>query len=241
MNPDTAGTIAAVGVLVPARDEEDLIGRCLDSVLTALAVVPTVQAGVCVVLDRCRDRTAKRAVAVLRGRGAAFGMLARHAPATVGELRNHGADWLLRRLGAHHPSAVWLLSTDADTTVGPDWVRDHLQHAAVGADAVVGLADLDDDAHLSPSARLAYTRLVGDGVKADGHSHVYAANLGVRADSFRAVGGFPAVRHGEDHGLADRLRAGGFRIVTALDARVRTSARISSRAVDGLGDLLAGL
>lgn len=233
-------TPVAVGVVVPARDEEDLIGSCVDAVLTALEAVP-VAAAVCVVLDRCTDRTAARALAAHRGRAAALGLLTSSDPCTVGALRNHGIAWLTGHLAAHPAERTWLLSTDADTIVGPGWVRDHLRHAADGAHAVAGLADLDDTGHLTPAARLAYTRILGDGTHGDHHSHVYGANLGIRADTFRAVGGFPPVPHGEDHGLVARVRLGGFRLVTALDGRVRTSARVAGRCGDGLAGLLAGL
>lgn len=232
--------IGAVGVVVPARDEEDLIAACLDSVLVALAAV-AVEAAVCVVLDRCTDRTGARAAAVFRGGPVALGVVSHDGSGGIGSARNRGAGWLTTRLAAHPPSAVWLLSTDADTVVDPGWVRDHLRHAADGADAVAGLADLDDERHLSPAARLAYSRILGDGTRGDGHAHVYGANLGVRADVFHAVGGFPSVPHGEDHGLVARLRAAGHDVVTALDGRVRTSGRLRGRADDGLAGLLAGL
>jgi glycosyltransferase involved in cell wall biosynthesis len=232
--------ISAVGVVVPARNEEDHIGRCVESVLLALEVVP-VEAAVCVVLDRCTDRTADLAATAHRGRPTALGLVPHRGPVTVGALRNHGVGWLMRRLAVHPPSAVWLLSTDADTTVDPGWVRDHLGHAATGAHAVAGLADLDDPGALTPAARLAYARILGDGTRGDGHTHVYGANLGIRADVFGAVGGFPRVPQGEDHGLAARVRTGGYRMITALDARVRTSSRTAGRAAGGLAGLLAGL
>lgn len=215
----------AVGVVVPARDEEERVAACLHSVLAALPAGVTT--AVVAVLDRCTDRTADRVpdgVEVLTNDGAA----------SVGELRDRGVRHLLARL-ATRPDRTWLLSTDADTVVGPDWVAAHLRHAAAGAHAVAGLADLD-----VPTGP-AYARIVAAGLRADGHSHVYGANLGVRADAYLAAGGFPAVRHGEDHGLVERLRARGLRVVTALDGRVRTSGRTAGRAPGGLADLLAGL
>lgn len=224
--------ITAVGVVVPAHDEAQHIGACLRSVLAALP--PGLDAAVCAVLDRCTDGTAEHVpdgVDVIRNDRAV----------PVGVLRDRGLRRALSRLAAHPRERVWLLSTDADTVVGPDWVRDHLRHAHTGADAVAGLADLDDPATLSPAARRAYGRLLRDGHHVDGHAHVYGANLGIRADAYLAVGGFPAPQHGEDHALAVRLRAAGFRLVTALDGRVRTSARTRGRASGGLADLLAGL
>ncbi|WP_181780584.1 glycosyltransferase family 2 protein [Pseudonocardia pini] len=81
-----------------------------------------------------------------------------------------------------------------------------------------------------------YTALLGSDVE-----HVYAANLGVRGEAFRQVGGFPAVVHGEEHALLARLRAHGFRVVVAPDVRVRTSSRTRGRATGGLADLLRGM
>lgn len=218
--------IGAVGVVVPARNEEDRVGACLRSVLAAFP--PGVATAVVVVLDRCTDRTAERVPA-------GVDVLTNAHPSTVGELRDRGVRHLLGRLAGHRPERTWLLSTDADTVVGPDWVTDHLRHAAAGAHAVAGLADLDG------AADPAYTRILRAGMHPDGHTHVYGANLGVRADAYLAAGGFPAEVHGEDHALVARLRAGGFRVVTALDGRVRTSGRTVGRAPGGLADLLAGL
>lgn len=216
----------AVGIVVPARDEEDRVGACLRSVLAALP--PGVDGAVVVVLDRCTDRTADR---VPDG----VDVLTNDRAASVGELRDRGVRHLLHRLGGRAPERTWLLSTDADTVVGTDWITAHLRHAAAGAHAVAGLADLDT------AAGPAYTRIVSAGLRADGHTHVYGANLGVRADAYLAAGGFPAVPHGEDHGLVEGLRARGLRVVTALDGRVRTSGRTAGRAPGGLADLLAGL
>lgn len=237
----------AVGVVVPARDEEAYIERCLDSVVAALlaarAATPALQVAVCVVLDRCTDATAARAGRV--GAGVDVELVHNDQPLTVGELRDRGLRRLLRRPSACGPAWVpgrtWLLSTDADTVVGRTWVLDQLRHAAAGADAVAGLADLADPAALSAAALRAYQQLLARGERPGGHAHVYGANLGVRADAYLAVGGFPAIAHGEDHGLANRLRAAGYRLVTATDGRVTTSARLRGRAGGGLADLLQAL
>ena len=51
--------VFGVGVVVPARDEQDRIGRCLASLRRALSQVPDgVSTAVAVVLDRCTDATA---------------------------------------------------------------------------------------------------------------------------------------------------------------------------------------
>jgi hypothetical protein len=119
--------------------------------------------------------------------------------------------------------------------VPPTWVVDHLRHARAGADAVAGMADLDDPATLGVETLGRYSRLLAVG------THAYAANLGVRAEILRRVGGFPAVAVGEEHALLARLRAAGGRVVHATDVRVCTSARTHGRAEGGLADLLREL
>ena len=75
----------------------------------------------------------------------------------------------------------------------------------------------------------------------DTHRHVYGANLGVRADAYLAVGGFPPDGPGEDHGLWRRLGAAGYSLAQPTGVRVRTSARLHGRADDGLAGLLRSL
>jgi glycosyltransferase involved in cell wall biosynthesis len=222
-----------VGVVVPARNEEDRIGDCLAAISTAVrtAGCPAVT---CVVADRCTDATA----AVARAAGA--DVVVNTLPRRIGTLRNIG----LRRAGAllgGVTERIWLLSTDADTVVPPSWVRDHLRHAEAGADAVAGAVDLDDPHALPADVLARYTALVASRVAERTHGHAYAANLGVRADAFRQVDGYPAVACGEEHALLGRLRRGGLRVVSPTDVRARTSARTDGRAEGGLADLLRTL
>lgn len=222
-----------VGVVVPARDEEARIGACLEAVAAAVrrAGRPT---AVCVVADRCRDRTAEVA------RAAGVDVLVNDRPLTIGDVRNLGFRRVTARLGGV-TERTWLLGTDADTVVPPTWIADHLRYAEAGATAVAGAVDLDDP-HLLPADALArYTRLVAARVAGRWHGHAYAANLGVRADAFLRVGGYPGVPSGEEHALLARLRHAGHRVLCPTDVRARTSARTTGRARGGLADLLCAL
>lgn len=235
--------ITGVGVVIPARDEQDHIEHCLDALAAALARLPVATAhAVCLVLDRCQDRTPERASrALARHPDLVVDVLTNHRPRTIGGLRHLGLRRALRRLAdrpAHH---LWLLSTDADSRVGPDWALDHLRHADRGAHAVAGTTELDHPASLGPRRLARYHRLVAAGTHGASHTHVYAANLGVRADAYLAVGGFPPVSTGEDHHLVRRLRAAGRPVIAATDIPVHTSARLGGRAVGGLADLLRDL
>ncbi|MGD9991135.1 glycosyltransferase [Pseudonocardia sp.] len=236
--------VRAVAVVVPAHDEQDLIGPCLDALAVSVDAAPRgLVVVVSVVLDRCTDATAEvvRDTVRRRFRPGRVATVVNGAPRTVGELRTLGLHDGLRRVGDVPGDQVWLLSTDADTRVPPTWVRDHLRYADGGADAVVGVVDLDGFHALPTDVQCRYTALVDAGTTADTHTHAYAANLGVRADAFVAAGGFPVVAAGEEHALLAGLRAAGRPITTPLDLCVHTSARTRGRAAGGLADLLRDL
>ena len=236
--------VRAVGVVVPARNEQERIGPCLTSVRRALDALPDdIAVAVAVVLDRCTDATPERVAALLDdwpqavalpvdarpaptdGAAAGVSVLRRPRGTGVGALRDHGVRTVLNRLGAHPADGIWLLSTDADTTVPHDWALAH-----------VGYAE-----HLAADALARYRARVDRGIRGATHDHIYGANLGVRADAYLAVAGFPPDGVGEDHGLWQRLDAAGYTLERPTALRVRTSARLHGRATDGLAGLLRSL
>jgi len=78
-------------------------------------------------------------------------------------------------------------------------------------------------------------------VLVDGHPHVHAANLAIRADMYRVVGGWRGLRTGEDHDLHDRVVAVGGRVRRTSKAQVRTSTRAVGRAPRGFSSYLRAL
>lgn len=249
----------AVAVVIPARDEEHGIGDCLRSVRASLQRLPsTVETALTVVLDRCVDATpgivdaitadwpgavSLTVLGVGGGRAAGLGAAGRPAHivagAGVGALRDLGVRNVLHRLRDLPRRAVWLLHTDADTTVPPDWATSHVALAAAGAAGVAGTAELAPG--LSPWAARRHGQLVAAGTDGDRHRHVYGANLGVRADAYLAAGGFPLDGAGEDHALWQALGAAGYPLRQPAGLRVRTSPRLHGRASGGLADLLREL
>jgi glycosyltransferase involved in cell wall biosynthesis len=105
--------IKAVGVVIPARNEEDLLPSCLAAVRQAAGQL-TVPVHTVVVADACTDRTAAWA----RGRGASVVEIGARS---VGAARRAGIEWVLRRTQHLDPATVWLACTDADTFVPHRW------------------------------------------------------------------------------------------------------------------------
>jgi glycosyltransferase involved in cell wall biosynthesis len=216
-----------VGVVVPARDEEQRIDRCLDALAVAAARVE-VPVHVTVVLDACSDgtaaRCARRAVRTVEadGRG-------------IGRARNRGVGCLVadRLEAGDELHDLWLATTDADSTVDPDWLTEQLSLAAGGADAVLGVVDVDDP---SPAFRDLYGDHTGT------HPHIHGASMGFSLRAYLRIGGFRPAEVGEDVDLVARLDADPhLRVVRSTRVRVRTSDRRSSRVRGGFADVLRAL
>ncbi|ASR37217.1 family 2 glycosyl transferase [Prauserella marina] len=230
--------IAAIGVVIPARDEESTVGACIGAVVRALRRLPPwIEKTVCLVADRCSDNTAEAATAALRGAWAGTVLRSEHTR-SVGNVRALGTRRCLSLLRNADPARTLLLSTDADSLVAPDWALAHLGRANEGHHAVAGVAELLDSGELGARALRRYRGVLDDAAGPEGHGNVYGANLGVRADAYLAVGGFAPLPTGEDHDLWGRLGLAGFRRCYDRKARVLTSARVTGRAPEGLAALL---
>jgi len=223
--------VRRIGVVVPAHNEEDHLGRCLEALLTATrrAGVPV---GIVVVLDDCTDGTA---AVCRRFPVAAVRIEAR----SVGRARHAGAMAVLA--GEADPTTVWLANTDADTVIPPHWLADQVRLADRGADAVAGIVALPrPTGHPVAAAFDAhYRRRLGPG---DAHRHVHGANLGVRASAYLRVGGFAPLRAHEDRQLLAQLEAEpAVSVVRSRSLAVETSDRLSGRCREGFAATLLAL
>lgn len=213
-----------IGVVIPAHNEEHYLEACLQSVLAAAAhpLLGAEGVEIVLVLDSCSDRSR---------------MIADSFPVTVIEVQACSVG-VARAAGAHaliKAGARWLACTDADTTVPADWLTAQLAH---GADAVCGVVEVDDWSLHHQHVRARYEACYTD---CDGHSHIHGANLGVTSAAYLLAGGFPALTCHEDVHLVRALQALGAHIAWSRSVRVRTSARLDSRAQGGFGSYLLGL
>lgn len=221
------GRVTAVAVVVPARDEEELLPGCLDAIAVARqrVHVPVV---VIVVLDCCRDGTAD----VVAARPEVLAVEC--AAGVVGTARAEGVNAALDQLPDHEPQGIWITCTDADSRVPPDWLEHQLQLADDGVDLVLGTVELVGG-ELPPASADRwwddYSRLVDEA----SHAHVHGANVGVRASVYTAAGGFAPVATHEDVLLARAVaRLPGATVVPSVAVPVATSDRLRGRAPDGV-------
>jgi glycosyltransferase involved in cell wall biosynthesis len=226
--------ITVVGVVVPAVNEQATIGACLDSVAAARRrlhdVAPGVDLRTVVVLDSCVDETAS-IVSRYREVQPVICSVGR-----AGAARAIGAQALLDEV-AGRADELWLANTDADSAVPADWLTSQLEEAGRGAHLVLGtvLPDVGLSA-ATERAWFAHHRLH------ENHPHVHGANLGIRADTYLALGGWPGVATGEDVAVAALAASvGGLHIVRTARIPVRTSVRLTGRAPRGFASYLREL
>lgn len=227
--------LAAIGVVIPARNEQARLGRCLDSVRAAVACLQRsspapVTVRVVVVLDRCTDRSAEVAARYTEVATVEADL------GSVGAARAVGTQTVL----AGSPSPLrhtWLANTDADSTVPGRWLSRMATLARGGADLVLGTVQPDET--LGGGLRRAWRSSHHAG---DGHPHVHGANLGIRGSTYALLGGWPRLPSGEDAALVRTAEAtGSVRIARTGAIAVTTSSRLEGRAPNGFAGYLSDL
>lgn len=225
----------AVAVVIPARDEEELLPACLDSVVVAVEALrtshPQIRTQVFVVLDACHDGSAQ--------------VVAHHpgvsATATqagcVGVARAVGVDAAADWFATLPAGSLWLANTDADSVVPRHWLLAQVRMADEGRDLVVGTVRPEPD-DLSPDALAAWWERH---TPFDGHEHIHGANLGFSLDAYRSIGGFAPLPTHEDVELVGAMRRTGVSWVATGAIPVTTSGRRAARAPHGFARYLDGL
>jgi cellulose synthase/poly-beta-1,6-N-acetylglucosamine synthase-like glycosyltransferase len=223
-----------IAVVIPARDEEVLLPRCLRSIQEARSLLPPhVTSDLVVVSDQSIDDTFEIAKKIVRHTGTVVEIDA----GCVGIARAMGARIALDRYQGPM-GTCWLANTDADCEVPITWLLNQLDYANAGIAAVAGIVDVDSFAEhescVAERFRLSYC------ISEDNtHPHVHGANLGVRADAYLEAGGWRDLSTAEDHDLWRRLQVGLHRQISDAALCVLTSGRRVGRAPLGFAGALA--
>jgi glycosyltransferase involved in cell wall biosynthesis len=202
-------------IIIPARDEEEYIPSCLDSIDRAAAAFPG-QVEVIVVINRCTDATED----IARRHGA---RIAYDDSKNLARIRNAGA-----RLA----TGEFLLTIDADSRMSPNMLEEiELALAAgrwIGGGVPIMPERLSLGIVLSGLFIMACVILMGC---------TSAGLFWCRRRDFEAVGGFDeSVVIGEDVDFARRLKALGRKTGRKYHTLWRTRIVTSCRKFDRLGD-----
>ena len=242
-------------VAIPVCNEAERIEACLQA-LDQQVGVPAECFGVVLFLNNCTDGTADIVRSCLPRMNVAIKIIERvHEGANAGWARREAMEAAAAWLAFTRTRNGVILTTDADSRVRPDWIRQNLKVIDQGADAVAGRITLDPDESASlPAALHARGRLEG-GYEAiltelsaciDPDMHdpwpchwtVSGATLAVRASTYHQVGGMPPLPLGEDRAFVAVLRAHGMRVRHAPQVEVITSGRLVGRAQGGAADTM---
>ncbi len=233
-------------VAIPAHDEAERIGACLDALAGQRGAAAF---SIVVLANNCRDETAPIA----------------RAPRGL-DIRVIEQDFAPpHRSAGHARSAAMeqaanfgeiLLTTDADCVPDQDWVQQHSDAFARGVDAVAGRVSADwnelrlhaADALQIGALEWEYLGLIGEaeGVfdprshdPAPRHAQRCGANIGITSAMLARVGGVPLLPSGEDRALLYAVERIDGLVRQDCGPHVTASARIEGRAAGGMADALA--
>jgi glycosyltransferase involved in cell wall biosynthesis len=201
----------SISAIVPARDEEAVIGACIES----LALQPEI-AEILVVNDQSTDKTAE----IVRSLTTKISRL------RLLETQEVPAGWVGKNnavhLGANEAKGDWLLFTDADAELQPGAAARALQIAQENSAALISFSpeQITETWYEKALIPFVYSRLAKLFSYSDVNnpaSPAAAANgqfLMIQRDTYNAIGGHASVASEvlEDVALAKRAKAAGFRL-----------------------------
>ncbi len=234
-----------IALCIPVRDEERRLPRLFDAIERCTLPADR-RLSVCLLLDGCIDGSAMLAA---RYRSASrhdvrIGAVDR-TPPNAGVARHRAMEAGIAAVGA---GDAILLTSDADSLPAPDWLVAMVAALAV-ADVVAGDVIRRRGRDADPAqgrieayyAALFALRRQLDPVPWEAprvHHHASGANMGLRAATYRQLGGFAPLARGEDARLVDDAARAGLRVRRDAASVVHTSARRLGRVRGGLATML---
>ena len=236
---------SSVAIVVPARDEEQNIGRCLDGV--RWQEYPSQRLTAIVVDDGSEDQTASLVTRIAAEDERV--RLIEAGPLPAGWLGKPHACWR----GASTANCDWLCFLDADTTAEPPLIRTALHAARARGLDLLSLQPFQElitawERLILPAGffLIAFTQdLRQTNDPENPKAAVNGQFLLVRRAAYDAVGGHAAVRDAvaEDSALAGAFKSAGFRVgVLGTTGLLRTRMYASLRPLwEGTARQAAGL
>lgn len=219
------GRLPFISVIVPARNEEGKIGRCLESLLDQ--DYPNFE--LVVIDDRSTDRTGEIIAAIAERDSRVKFVKGKDAPSGwIGK-----CNALAHAVG--YASGEWFIFTDADTCHHPNSLRDAVSYAMTNKIDMVSFVPMQElgsfpERLIMPCLLSGF--LIGDPfhrVNDPRSSTAYAHGQYIlcRRSSYQTIGGHQSVRDEivEDHALARVFKEKGYRIEVA-DGKTLYSVRM---------------
>ena len=210
----TPHTTPDISIIIPARNEEQSLPRCIASIRNAASHI-TSSIETIVVLNRCTDRT--REVALELG-----------CRIVEEDAKNLS---MIRNAGARAASGQWIITIDADSQMSPNMLA-AVQRALNNPSIVGGGVAIIPERF---SAGILFTALLLLPIAVR-----YGISGGLffcRTGDFRAIGGFDEeLSSVEDIDFAKRLKAHGAKDARRFVVLFRAYIKTSCRKFDRLGD-----
>jgi Glycosyl transferase family 2 len=253
-----------VCVIVPVKDEEELLLSCLTALLHQVdhqgKRLNLRRYEVILLANNCSDRSAAIAHQFSRQHPEFRLHIAERtlsaSEAYIGRVRQMLMDEAYRRFSSIDRNRGIIASTDGDTQVAPNWITAIQQEVLQGADVVGGqiLTDRISLSKLHPQARFRHWQGIyyhhlkvklESYLDADPldcwprHHQHYGASLAVTAEIYQKAGGMPAVRTPEDVAFCQSLTRVNAQFRHSPKVRVTTSARPMGRTDVGFANQLS--
>jgi glycosyltransferase involved in cell wall biosynthesis len=224
----------AIGVCLPIHNEEQTLPRALAALQEAIhrAEASAISCTLVAVLDDCSDRSEDLV------RQWAFAatiptLVIECSARNVGCARQTGFLALIEACNQVDRSRLWLATTDADSEVPSDWLTHQIDCLNRDVEFWAGRVEVLD----WTGRASATSRLWNDAYRSE-WAPIHGANLGISADLFLRVGGFPPLICGEDDALRHAVIRSGASVYHDWRAPVKTSSRSVARAPAGFAHYL---
>ncbi len=188
VSPATQTT--TVTIIIPARNEEENIGPCLEAILQQ--TYPRELVEVLVIDDHSTDATAT-VVMQFSHRGVRLVRLQDHIPDRINSYKKKAIE-----IGIAQSAGDWIITTDADCTMSPRWISSLVQVYEESRASLVAapVRIMQKKSLLSIFQTLDFISLqgiTGASVYRRIHTMCNGANLGYERKAFEAVGGFEGI------------------------------------------------
>lgn len=237
-------------VAVPVKDEAELLPRALYALLAAMHSSPA-RGGLVFVVNDTTDASAAIIRDILQKASVVFAIVEISFDPEIRDAPH--ARRLALDIGWRYAPDGVLLTTDADSYVGPNWITSRWSYIAGGYDLVCedvrfdakelallpGLVTAVGEAERAyfEASNMLWQKWTGRPTECFAY-RASGASLAIRSDSYRRIGGLPTPSIGEDAALCEAILAVGLKVAMTDDGDTRTSARLLGRAHGGCGACL---